>query len=345
MSDDGRGTIWVAVIGLVGTAGVAIVSGWYLVKSTALQIEKDVRVVEVSAIEKREHLIREKSEALFGELSELTSFLDANDRFEVRKAKEYVARARKAAFALSVYADPELSVRALTLVESLNSALVSIEPRALLELVESSRQLRVSFEKQIVALETKKGQITQQSQSASGTGPSPTVDLSAMAGGVSGEMGKGMKDIFLLLVGAAIALLSSWVVARIERETSASNELFNRRLSSLNDIWIAFLAVKDVYSLKIQMGHESWAKSHKKEAEEKLNSFRRLVDSSQVVLPKTIIGKLRDIDSYMYELLWSEKQKPSEYVTAINDRLDTLSDEANKYLKKRTHAIELHFRT
>lgn len=158
-------------------------------------------------------------------------------------------------------------------------------------------------------------------------------------------MDEAVKNVLLLVVGAAIALFSNWAAAWIERETSASNEVFNRRLSALNEIWVAFMAVKEVYALKIPKGHANWIKSHKEEAEEKLNLFRRLVDATQVVLPKTIIGKLREIDSYMYELLWSEDQTPSEYVAEINGQLATLSTEANKCFRKRTHAIDLHFRT
>jgi len=106
------------------------------------------------------------------------------------------------------------------------------------------------------------------------------------------------------------------------------------------------MAVKDVYAAKIPLGHANWVKSHKVEAEEKLNSFRHSVDANQVILPKTIIENLREIDSYMHELLWSEEgQKPSEYVAEINKQLASLSTEANSCFKKRTHAIDIHFRT
>ena len=158
-------------------------------------------------------------------------------------------------------------------------------------------------------------------------------------------MDEVVKDILLLMVGAAIALYSNWATAWIERDTSASNEVFNRRLNALNEIWLALMAVKEVYAAKIPLGHENWIKSYNVEAEEKLNSFRHSVDANQVILPKTIIEKLREIDSYMYELLWSEDQKPSEYVAEINKRLATLSTEANLCFKKRTHAIDIHFRT
>jgi len=154
-----------------------------------------------------------------------------------------------------------------------------------------------------------------------------------------------VKDILLLIIGAAIALLSHWATAWIERETTASNEIFNRRLNALNEIWLTFMALKDVYASKVPMGYENWINAYKEEAEEKLNSFRRLVDASQVILPKTIVEKLREIDSYMHASLCNKDQKPSEYVAEINKLLAKLSTEANSHLKKRTHAIDLYFRT
>lgn len=158
-------------------------------------------------------------------------------------------------------------------------------------------------------------------------------------------MDEVFKDITLLVVGAGIALFSNWASARIERETSASNELFNLRVNALNEIWLEFIQVRDVYARKAQEGHEAWIKNHKDDAQNKLDSFRRLVDAKQVVLPPKIIEKLRDIDSYLFSLLSIEDQNPSEYQEDINRRLKTLSNEVNESFKKRTHAIDLHFRT
>lgn len=154
-----------------------------------------------------------------------------------------------------------------------------------------------------------------------------------------------VKNVLLLLVGAAIALLSNWVMAWIERETAASKEVFNLRVNGLNDIWVTFIAVKDIYAAKVPKGHEPWLKEYKEEAQQKLNQFRHLVDANQVVLPKPIIDKLREIDSYMNSLLDSDSQKPAQYVDDINTRLVALSVEANKCFQKRTHAINLSFRT
>lgn len=76
-----------------------------------------------------------------------------------------------------------------------------------------------------------------------------------------------VKDILLLIIGAVIALFSIWATAWIERETSASNEVFNQRLHALSEIWLAFMAVKDVYAIKIAKGHENWIISNKEEVE------------------------------------------------------------------------------
>jgi hypothetical protein len=147
------------------------------------------------------------------------------------------------------------------------------------------------------------------------------------------------------IIGAAIAIISSWIKAWTDRKTAISNDLLKQRIQSLNSIWNCFIEAKNIYSHKISMGHPQWLIKYKSHAEEKINAFRAEVDKHQIVLPSEIIETLRDIDLYMYGLLNLEDQKPSEYQRKIEYYLKQLTTKTNYELGKRTHSISLKFRT
>lgn len=154
-----------------------------------------------------------------------------------------------------------------------------------------------------------------------------------------------MTEVLLIVVGAVIGLLASWAQAWIDRETSASNDLYKQRVEALNTVWRAFLPVKTIYASKISLGHENWIRTVKGEAVVALDTFRARIDENQVLLPKEVLAVLRDIDAYLYNVLSEKDQAPSDYVARLNEHLATLSAVANKALSKRTHVLDLELRT
>lgn len=153
------------------------------------------------------------------------------------------------------------------------------------------------------------------------------------------------KEILLLIVGASIALFSAWVKSWIESESKISNEIFNQRLICLNRIWVSFYEVKEIYGGKISLGHEKWLKSNFEQALEKLNSFRRSIDESQIILGSEIVECFRAIDTYLFVLLHEESQRPSEYISDINTLLEEASAAINKNMNARLYRIKLQLKT
>lgn len=133
--------------------------------------------------------------------------------------------------------------------------------------------------------------------------------------------------------------------ATLERETAASNDLYRQRVEALNAVWRAFLPVKGIYAEKITLGHENWVKPRKSQALTALNDFRGRIDENQVILPEEVVRILREIDTYLFEVLDTDDQAPSIYVCRLNSHLATLSDVVNEAFAKRTHSIELKLRT
>ncbi len=154
-----------------------------------------------------------------------------------------------------------------------------------------------------------------------------------------------MKELLLLIAGAAIALFSAWVKSWIDREAHCSNEVFKQRISCLNQIWSSFFEVKNIYARKIPLGHTDWIAQNRDEVLEKLNTFRKAIDESQIVLSQEIISGFRELDTYLFTLLDDEDQKPFQYVSDLNEILDQLSKVINQNMYKRVYKIDLHLRT
>lgn len=153
------------------------------------------------------------------------------------------------------------------------------------------------------------------------------------------------EKFLLILLGAAVALLSSYVKAWIDRETATSNQLLLQRIQSLNDIWLLFIPVKNTFVKKISLGHEKWLAKYQDTAQKELDAFRNKIDQNQIILPREIIDELREIDLYLYEVLYLEVQKPSDFTNKLKSHLNSLSRITNEMLSKRTHSINLKFRT
>ncbi|MGH8807404.1 MAG: hypothetical protein ACREX0_05960 [Noviherbaspirillum sp.] len=155
MTTTERMSLWVAILAIVGGAITTVLSGKYQMETAQAQIQKDVRLAQVQALEKEEQLVREKFEALMVEMSDLISYMDANNIFPVAVAKERLAKCRKAAFALSAHAGPKLSLAALAVVEATNSAFapsaqdMAVVAGAARAIAASAAQVRSEFDMEL----------------------------------------------------------------------------------------------------------------------------------------------------------------------------------------------------
>lgn len=154
-----------------------------------------------------------------------------------------------------------------------------------------------------------------------------------------------MNEILLLLVGAAIALISSWIKAWIDRETSASTEVYKQRIQALNEIWKSFLPLRTTFAARISLGHEAWLTKYKDGVEKELGEFRAKIDQSQVILPKSVIEALRDLEIYLFDASSRDELKSSDYDATLKKHLKKLTVVINNSFSKRTQAIDLEFRT
>lgn len=159
MTSSEKISLIVAVLAIIGGTVSTILSGKYQMETAQAQIQKDVRLAQVQALDKKEQLIREKFEALMVEASDLVSYLDAHNSFPVADAKERVAKWRRAAFALSAHAGPDLSAAALKSVEVMNFALSPTRSQDISALVATSKDiltaaanLRQEFDKELSML-------------------------------------------------------------------------------------------------------------------------------------------------------------------------------------------------
>uniref|UniRef100_UPI0040565975 hypothetical protein n=1 Tax=Candidatus Electronema sp. TaxID=2698783 RepID=UPI0040565975 len=154
-----------------------------------------------------------------------------------------------------------------------------------------------------------------------------------------------VETILSAIVGAATAIIFNWVKAWIDRETATSNELLKQRIKALNDIWLCFIKAKNTYVHKFEMGHAKWLKEYRNEAQKDIDAFREEIDKNQIILPCEIVEVLREIDIYLFDVLGLDDQKFSDYKKDIDKLLNNLSEKTNAVLGKRTHAINLKFRT
>jgi hypothetical protein len=85
------------------------------------------------------------------------SFFDENDRYEIREAKPYIAKARRAAFEYAVYASPGSSLKAISAIEAVNIAASSTDPQQLASALQAmeamTKEMVTSFYKECKAYE------------------------------------------------------------------------------------------------------------------------------------------------------------------------------------------------
>ena len=158
MTSTERMSLLVAILAIVGGTVTTVLSGKYQMETEHAQIQKDVRLVQIQALDKKEQILREKFEALMVEMSDLISFMNANTAFPVALGKSNLAKCRKAAFAFSAHAGPALSHAALSVVEATNWAFApSIKDIAVVagvdkSLAKSAAKLTEEFEKEVSQL-------------------------------------------------------------------------------------------------------------------------------------------------------------------------------------------------
>lgn len=155
-----------------------------------------------------------------------------------------------------------------------------------------------------------------------------------------------MIEVLLLIAGASIALFSTWVKSWMDRETHCSNEMFKQRISCMNQIWSSFYEVKNIYGANIViLEHAKWVEKYGKEADEKLNAYRRLIDESQIVLSEEIVSGFRELDTYLSVLISENGIRVSQYVAELNEILARLSKVINEAMDKRVHKVDLQLST
>ena len=98
-----------------------------------------------------------------GEISDIISFFDLNNEYTVKDAKFQIAKARRAVFELAIYTTPEFTLRAISAVESVNTAASAQDPTALAqamnllqvsvkELTQSMYEVRGAYEDSYIKL-------------------------------------------------------------------------------------------------------------------------------------------------------------------------------------------------
>jgi hypothetical protein len=130
------------ICALVGSFSGSIASYF----AARVQLESEITKAKIAAVASEREMFLTKSELLFSQLSEVLSFFDANDQFEIEEAKAVFARARKASFELAVYAPPEVAMRAVQAVEAVNAAAGGSNPK---ELAIALQSMQLAFKEMI----------------------------------------------------------------------------------------------------------------------------------------------------------------------------------------------------
>jgi hypothetical protein len=118
-----------ALYGAVGTFLGAVVGAAAALGGSYFQLKRETVIQCEARTEKQVEVVRTRAEAFAVALSDQISFFRENNEFEVREARRKLGEVQKAAFALSVYAGPELSKSSLLLVGAIDSAVNPSSPQ------------------------------------------------------------------------------------------------------------------------------------------------------------------------------------------------------------------------
>ena len=132
-NDEIRSAKLAGVFGLVG----AIIGGAVSITATWIQQSSSLAKAKAAVIaqDRKEFLVT--SQKLFGEYADILSYLDTHDNFNVVEAKKIISKARRAAFEFATYASPEISIKALAAIESLNAAIMVNDPKQIKEAMQA----------------------------------------------------------------------------------------------------------------------------------------------------------------------------------------------------------------
>ncbi len=148
-----------------------------------------------------------------------------------------------------------------------------------------------------------------------------------------------MKMEFIL--GSIFTILITWFGAVLARKSQISSSVFERRLDALNDIWIKFNIVREIYAQKVTLGYENWIKEYRKEATDKLNDFKRAFELKQILLTADIVKAFRELDMYLFSLLENKEQWPSEYLKELDEKLEKVGEAINRDMGDKSHKIKV----
>jgi hypothetical protein len=140
------------------TLAGALLGALASIATTQMHLTSEKTKMQIQAIVSDRKVYQEKAERLFGETSDLISFFDANNRFEVKEAKVRIGKVRRAAFEFAIYSSPEMALKTVGTVEAVNAAVSASDSRQLVavlqelqrtlnELVASFYQERQTFER------------------------------------------------------------------------------------------------------------------------------------------------------------------------------------------------------
>ncbi len=154
-----------------------------------------------------------------------------------------------------------------------------------------------------------------------------------------------VQEIVMIWLGMLVTLVGVFAKSFYDRQTYSSNQLFEIRIKSLNEIWAEFNRMKSIFAQNIPLGFELWKEKYESDARKALASFRESIDNSQVILSEDVIEGFRKIDQEYFLYLEEKEQSPAEFHAKVKSLLDRLSGTVNESMATGTHKIGLRFRT
>ncbi len=96
-----------------------------------------------------------------------------------------------------------------------------------------------------------------------------------------------------------------------------------------------------IFAGKISKGHKKWLEEGREEALKSLDDFKNTANFNAIMLDAQVVSALLSLDTFWYETLQVDDQKPAEYVSCLNNHMNKLNSAMNKTLNMRYHAIHL----
>jgi hypothetical protein len=155
MSSELRTAVFSIFAGFIGAIIGAIAS----IGTTSMHLKSERTKLQIQSVSTDRKTFQKKAERLFGETSDLVSFFDTNNTFEIREAKAHIAKARRAVFEFAVYASPEMTLKAFNAIETINIAITAEDRHqltsALRTIKDTSKEMITFFYKERIIYEKK----------------------------------------------------------------------------------------------------------------------------------------------------------------------------------------------